>query len=192
VISRRFQTCAGGRIGSTFPCESTSWYSRRLLLGRPVGTGIRAGGLAQQFAAGGYIGRASGRDFDARRTPGYAPYERLQFEIPVVHAGDVNARIWIRILEVEQSLGLFESPECDERFDVVEDETRGARLADSAGLDVLDDGTQLAVRGFGVPQGELEHPDRRGGRHRRHHPSPLPGLRQGPLCIGPPSLPVPQ
>jgi Ni,Fe-hydrogenase III large subunit len=75
---------------------------------RTVGTGILTGELAQQFAAAGYVGRASGRAFDARRTPGYAPYERLQFEIPVVHAGDVNARIWIRILEVEQSLGLLE------------------------------------------------------------------------------------
>ena len=75
---------------------------------RTVGTGILSPALAQQFAAGGYIGRASGRRFDARRTPGYAPYDRLQFEIPVVQAGDVNARVWIRIREVEQSLALIE------------------------------------------------------------------------------------
>ena len=75
---------------------------------RTVGTGILSPALARQFAAGGYIGRASGRTFDARRTPGYAPYDRLQFEVPVVHAGDVNARVWIRIREVEQSLALIE------------------------------------------------------------------------------------
>ena len=75
---------------------------------RTVGTGILSQALAQQFAAGGYVGRASGRGFDARRTPGYAPYELLQFEVPMVQAGDVNARIWIRIREVEQSLGLVE------------------------------------------------------------------------------------
>jgi Ni,Fe-hydrogenase III large subunit len=75
---------------------------------RTVGTGILSPALAQQFAAGGTIGRASGRRFDARRTPGYAPYDRLQFEIPVVQAGDVNARVWIRIREVEQSLALIE------------------------------------------------------------------------------------
>jgi Ni,Fe-hydrogenase III large subunit len=28
--------------------------------------------------------------------------------VPMVHAGDVNARVWIRILEVEQSLALVE------------------------------------------------------------------------------------
>ena len=75
---------------------------------RTVGTGILSPELAQQFAAGGYVGRASGRGFDARRTPGYAPYDKLQFEVPVVHAGDVNARVWIRIREVEQSLALVE------------------------------------------------------------------------------------
>ncbi len=75
---------------------------------RTVGTGILTPALAQQFAAGGYVGRASGRNFDARRAPGYPPYDRLQFEVPVVQAGDVNARIWIRIREVEQSLAMVE------------------------------------------------------------------------------------
>jgi Ni,Fe-hydrogenase III large subunit len=75
---------------------------------RTVATGILSPELAEQFAAGGYVGRASGRLFDARRTPGYAPYERLQFDVPSVHAGDVNARVWIRIQEVEQSLRLIE------------------------------------------------------------------------------------
>ena len=42
--------------------------------------------------------------FDARRTLGYAPYGELEFEVPVLDAGDVNARVWIRIREVEQSL----------------------------------------------------------------------------------------
>jgi Ni,Fe-hydrogenase III large subunit len=75
---------------------------------RTVGTGILSPALAQQFAAGGYVGRASGRNFDARRAPGYAPYDALQFEVPVVQAGDVNARVWIRVREVEQSLALVE------------------------------------------------------------------------------------
>jgi Ni,Fe-hydrogenase III large subunit len=75
---------------------------------RTVDTGILSPALARQYAAGGYVGRASGRDFDARRSPGYAPYGELQFEVPVVQAGDVNARVWIRIREVEQSLALVE------------------------------------------------------------------------------------
>ena len=64
--------------------------------------------LAQQFGASGYVGRASGRNFDARKVPGYAPYDRLTFTVPVLTAGDVNARVWIRIREVEQSVALIE------------------------------------------------------------------------------------
>src|SRR5215467_7986437 len=75
---------------------------------RTVTTGIVRGEHARRFGAGGYVGRASGRNFDARRRPGYAPYDDLDFEVPVLDAGDVNARVWIRIREVEQSLSLIE------------------------------------------------------------------------------------
>jgi Ni,Fe-hydrogenase III large subunit len=75
---------------------------------RTTATGILRGDLARQFGAGGYVGRASGRRFDARKLPGYAPYEQLDFEMPLLEAGDVNARIWVRIREVEQSLALIE------------------------------------------------------------------------------------
>jgi Ni,Fe-hydrogenase III large subunit len=75
---------------------------------RTVGTGIVSQALARQYAAGGYVGRASGRDFDARRSPGYAPYDELKLAVPLVHAGDVNARVWIRIREVEESLMLID------------------------------------------------------------------------------------
>jgi Ni,Fe-hydrogenase III large subunit len=75
---------------------------------RTVATGILKPELARQYGAGGYVGRASGRSFDARRTPGYAPYSELKFEVPVREEGDVDARVWIRIREVEQSLALIE------------------------------------------------------------------------------------
>ncbi|WP_287788036.1 hydrogenase expression protein HypE [Acidiphilium sp.] len=74
---------------------------------RTVGTGVLRPALAAQFAAGGFVGRASGRRCDARRWPGYAPYDELEFEIPVLQEGDVNARLWIRVREVEQSIGLI-------------------------------------------------------------------------------------
>ena len=45
---------------------------------------------------------------DVRRTPGYPPYDTLQFDVPVLQEGDVNARVWVRIREVEQSLSLIE------------------------------------------------------------------------------------
>jgi Ni,Fe-hydrogenase III large subunit len=75
---------------------------------RTVGTGFLKPPLARRFGAGGFVGRASGRAFDARRRPGYPPYDDLDFEVPVLDAGDVNARVWIRIREAEQSLSLIE------------------------------------------------------------------------------------
>jgi Ni,Fe-hydrogenase III large subunit len=75
---------------------------------RTVGTGILRPALAVQFGAGGYVGRASGRRCDARRWPGYTPYDELNFDVPVLIKGDVDARLRIRILEVEQSLRLIE------------------------------------------------------------------------------------
>ena len=75
---------------------------------RTVGTGVLQPALAARFGAGGYIGRASGRDHDARRAPGYAPYTKLAFTVPTLTAGDVNARLWIRVHEVEQSIRLIE------------------------------------------------------------------------------------
>jgi Ni,Fe-hydrogenase III large subunit len=75
---------------------------------RTVGTGIAKPEHVRLWGAGGFVGRGSGRGFDARKLPGYAPYDRLSFDVPVLDEGDVNARVWIRIREVEQSLRLIE------------------------------------------------------------------------------------
>lgn len=75
---------------------------------RTVATGIVSTTLVRQYGAGGYVGRASGRHFDARRAFRYAPYDTLSFDVPVLQEGDVNARVWVRIREVEQSLSLLE------------------------------------------------------------------------------------
>jgi Ni,Fe-hydrogenase III large subunit len=75
---------------------------------RTVTTGILKAELARQFGAGGFVGRGSGRAVDVRRMPGYPPYDTLQFDVPVFQEGDVNARVWVRIREIEQSLGLIE------------------------------------------------------------------------------------
>jgi Ni,Fe-hydrogenase III large subunit len=96
-------------VRAEFPDLVEVYDNTPSLKDRTVGTGILTPALARQFAAGGFIGRASGRDFDARRAPGYAPYDKLVFEVPVVQAGDVNARVWIRIREVEQSLALIQA-----------------------------------------------------------------------------------
>jgi Ni,Fe-hydrogenase III large subunit len=94
-------------IGRRFPALVELYDNTASLLDRTVGTGRLAPGLAAAFGAGGFVGRASGRDFDARRALPYAPYDALSFAVPVRDDGDVNARIWIRIEEVRQALGLI-------------------------------------------------------------------------------------
>ncbi|HEX5958939.1 MAG TPA: nickel-dependent hydrogenase large subunit, partial [Hyphomicrobiaceae bacterium] len=78
------------------------------LQNRTVTTGKVSAALAHQYGAGGFVGRASGRAFDARRMPGYAPYHNLSFEIVTRSQGDVDARVWVRIDEVYQALSLIE------------------------------------------------------------------------------------
>ncbi|MDE2375373.1 MAG: hydrogenase expression protein HypE, partial [Hyphomicrobiales bacterium] len=94
-------------IRKVFPRLIELYDNTASLQDRTVGTGIVTAHLARQFGAGGYVGRASARNFDARKTPGYAPYDQLDFTVPVLTAGDVDARVWVRIREVEQSLGLI-------------------------------------------------------------------------------------
>jgi Ni,Fe-hydrogenase III large subunit len=95
-------------IRRRFPHLISLYDNTASLQDRTVTTGIVKPEYARQFGAGGYVGRASGRNVDARRQPGYAPYDKLSFEVPVLTAGDVNARVWIRIREVEQSLSLID------------------------------------------------------------------------------------
>ena len=91
-----------------FPALVELYDNTASLQDRTVDTGVLKPALAKQYAAGGYIGRASGRSFDARRTLAYPPYDSLRFEVPVLNEGDVNARVWIRVREVEQSLSLID------------------------------------------------------------------------------------
>jgi Ni,Fe-hydrogenase III large subunit len=95
-------------IRQRFPRLVELYDNTASLQDRTVSSGIVTTELARQFGAPGYIGRGSGRNFDARKTPGYAPYNELDFVVPVLTAGDVNARVWVRIREVEQSLSLVE------------------------------------------------------------------------------------
>jgi Ni,Fe-hydrogenase III large subunit len=94
-------------VHKTFPELVDLYDNTASLQDRTVTTGILKPELARLYGAGGFVGRGSGRGFDARRTPGYAPYDDLDFDVPVREDGDVNARVWIRIREIEQSLSLI-------------------------------------------------------------------------------------
>ena len=78
------------------------------LLDRTTGTGVLSGTLAHRFGVSGFVGRASSRAVDARRMPGYPPYDDLDFTVPVLAEGDVHARLQIRLAEIRESLLLIE------------------------------------------------------------------------------------
>jgi len=75
---------------------------------RTVATGIVRRDLAKQFGAGGFVGRASGRAFDARTAFPYPPYDDVAPETLTLEQGDVDARVLIRIHEAQASLTLIE------------------------------------------------------------------------------------
>ena len=93
-------------IGTRLPVIVAAYDETPSLLDRTVATGVVTAALARRFAAGGHVGRAAGRGFDSRRALPYPPYDRLEFEVPVLPQGDVDARVRIRIREIEQSLAL--------------------------------------------------------------------------------------
>ncbi|HUI22365.1 MAG TPA: NADH-quinone oxidoreductase subunit C [Methylocella sp.] len=99
-----------GTIGRAFPPLVELYDNTASLQDRTVGTGLARPALVKQYGCGGYIGRASARAFDTRVQLSYPPYEAMFFnyDVPVLAEGDVNARLWIRIREVEQSLALIE------------------------------------------------------------------------------------
>ena len=94
-------------VRKVFPTLVELYDSTASLQNRTVTTGVLKPKLAREFGAGGHVGRASGRDFDSRRDFRYAPYDTLSFAVPVLDAGDVNARVWVRIRETEVSMRLI-------------------------------------------------------------------------------------
>lgn len=131
-----------GNIRRRFPALIELYDNTASLLDRTVATGILKPALARQYGSGGYVGRASGRYFDARRRPGYPPYDSLDFDIPILEEGDVNARVWIRIREVEQSLSLVDQilarlPEGPVRTDLPTKAGEGMALVEGFRGDIL-------------------------------------------------------
>lgn len=70
-------------------------------------TGILNPALATKLGCLGYVGRASGHQFDVRRDAPYSPYDRFSFEVPCYQAGDVQARLRVRMAEIHVSLHLL-------------------------------------------------------------------------------------
>ena len=76
---------------------------------RLVTTGYLSPELAATIGCQGYVGRASGVDYDLRRDAPYAPYDRLNVHVPCYHYGDVAARVRVRVEEIRESLEMIET-----------------------------------------------------------------------------------
>lgn len=77
------------------------------LADRMLTTGRLLPELARRYAASGVIGRAVGRAGDARRNPGYPPFNRIAIAPQTHQAGDVDARVRVRLAEIAESLRLL-------------------------------------------------------------------------------------
>lgn len=64
--------------------------------------------IAAAFGALGYVGRASGQDFDVRRDAAYAPYDRVSVKVALENQGDIASRFWVRYKEIMASMKLIE------------------------------------------------------------------------------------
>jgi Ni,Fe-hydrogenase III large subunit/NADH:ubiquinone oxidoreductase subunit C len=75
---------------------------------RLVTTGILTPELAMCYGSVGFVGKASGLDFDVRRDAPYAPYDRMTVDVPSYTDGDVDARVKVRVAEIRVSSRLIE------------------------------------------------------------------------------------
>lgn len=74
---------------------------------RLMGTGRLAPEVAAELGAVGFVGRASGQNFDVRRDAPYPPYDRLSVKVAGFRAGDIAARAKVRAEETSESLNLM-------------------------------------------------------------------------------------
>jgi Ni,Fe-hydrogenase III large subunit len=75
---------------------------------RLMAAGVLPEETARALGCLGYVGRASGVDFDLRRDAPYAPYDRIEVR-PVCHGnGDVRARFDVRYDEIYASLRIID------------------------------------------------------------------------------------
>lgn len=79
-----------------------------IILARTKGIGIIPPEVVAAYGISGPIMRASGIQFDLRKTEHYLPYDRFEFDIPVGENGDCWDRWWVRFQEVRQAIRIVQ------------------------------------------------------------------------------------
>ena len=75
----------------------------RIWMKRTIGVGVISREDAINLGLSGPGARGSGVDWDIRRDEPYEAYDELEFDIPVMHEGDVYARYLVRLEEMRQA-----------------------------------------------------------------------------------------
>ena len=79
-----------------------------ILLMRSRGIGVLSPELAMSASMSGPMLRGSGIAWDIRKADPYCVYDRMDFDIPVGHAGDSYDRFVVRMEEIRQSVRIIE------------------------------------------------------------------------------------
>ena len=95
------------RFASEFERLVVMYDNNPSLEDRVKDTGCLSPEKARDLGMVGIVARASGQALDSRIQSPFPPYDRLVPTIPVYPAGDVNARVWVRIDEVRESVLLL-------------------------------------------------------------------------------------
>ncbi len=143
--------------------------AKRLLTGNKIfqrrtqGVGRISTEEAIQWGLSGPSIRASGVNWDIRKSEPYSGYETYDFRVPVYHGGDVWSRYLVRMDEMEESLKI-----CHQALERLKE--KGPVMADHPKLklpdrelmkkhiDVMIHHFLIASEGFTVPIGEVYFP----------------------------------
>lgn len=99
---RELIDCLRKELNELYPIfEENSGFHDRIKT-----TGVLSTERAINLSVLGYVGRASGCKFDLRHDAPYAPYDKLQVNVPLFYSGDVLARVRVRAKEILTSFDL--------------------------------------------------------------------------------------
>src|SRR5215471_1501734 len=133
--------------------------NQKIWLERTRGLGLLSAEDAIALGQSGPVLRASGVDWDLRRAEPYLCYPELDFDVPVLHGGDVYDRYLIRVIEMRESVKIVE--QC------LEGMPGGAWIADDrkvvlpprhelqTSMESLIHHFKIVTEGYRVPEGEV-------------------------------------
>ena len=135
---------------------------QQIFLERTKGIGLLSAADAIALGQSGPILRASGVDWDLRKTQPYLAYDRVDFDVPVYRNGDVYDRYKVRMNEMRESTRIV--VQCLDRLEELREEPWIAddrkvvlppRHELHTSMESLIHHFKLVTEGYRVPEGEV-------------------------------------